>query len=300
MPDISKADVIIIGAGPAGITASMYTSRAGLKTIILYKDFGALEKAVHVDNFYGHVNIGGKQLVKNGIKQAKEFGTTVVNAEVLDIRQNDDMEWTVKTVAATHTARAVLIATGANRQAPRIKGLAALQGRGVSYCAVCDGFFHRGKDVAVIGNGAYALHEAMDLLPIVKSVTILTNGKEKPQPEFPENVIIRTEKIQEICGQSGIMGMTLSGVILENGETLPLSGLFIALGVAGGTELAKKLGAVIENNAISVDSNMRTNVPALWAAGDCTGGLKQIAKAVYQGAEAGTDIVKSIKERYFT
>ena len=296
MPDISKADVIIIGAGPAGITASMYTSRAGLKTIILYKDFGALEKAAHVDNFYGHLNISGKQLVKNGIKQAREFGTVVVNAEVLDIRQNEDDSWIVKTIAAAHTARAVLIATGANRATPRIKGLAALQGRGVSYCAICDGFFHRGKDVAVVGNGAYALHEAMDLLPIAKSVTILTNGKEKPGIEFPENVIVRKEKIREICGQSGIMGKTLSGVTLDGGEFLPLSGLFIALGVAGGTELAKKLGAIVENNAISVNSNMRTTVPNIWAAGDCTGGLKQIAKAVYEGAEAGTDIVKSLKE----
>ena len=296
MPNLSKADVIIIGAGPAGITASMYTSRAGLKTIILYKDFGALEKATHVDNFYGHLNISGKQLVKNGIAQAKEFGTHVVNAEVLDIRQNEDCSWTVKTIVATHTARAILIATGANRATPRIKGLASLQGRGVSYCAICDGFFHRGKDVAVIGNGAYALHEAMDLLPIAKSVTILTNGKENSRIKFPKDVTVRTEKIVEICGQNGIMGKTLSGVILDGGECLPLSGLFIAQGVAGGTELAKKLGAIVENNAVSVDCNKRTNVPNIWAAGDCTGGLKQIAKAVSDGAEAGTDIVKCLKE----
>ena len=296
MPDISKADVIIIGAGPAGITASMYTSRAGLKTIVLYKDFGALEKAAHVDNFYGHLNISGKQLVKNGIRQARDFGTFVVNSEVLDIRQNEDCSWTVKTIGATHTARAILISTGANRSTPRIKGLAALQGRGISYCAICDGFFHRDKDVAVIGNGAYALHEAMDLLPIAKSVTVLTNGKEKLLAKFPENITVRTEKILEICGQSGIMGKTLSGVILGGGECLSLSGLFIAQGVAGGTELAKKLGAIIENNAIFVDSNMRTTVPNIWAAGDCTGGLKQIAKAVYDGAQAGTDIVKSLKE----
>ena len=295
MPDVSKADVIIIGAGPAGITASMYTSRAGFKTIILYKNFGALEKAAHVDNFYGHLNISGKQLVKNGIRQARGFGTIVVNSEVLDIRQSDT-GFAVKTIAATHTAPAILIATGANRQTPRINGLAAVQGRGVSYCAVCDGFFHRGKDVAVIGNGAYALHEVMDLLPIAKSVTLLTNGKETPRMEFPENVKIRTEKIREICAQDGIMGKTLSGVTLDGGEIMPLSGLFIAQGVAGGTELARKLGAIVENNAISVDSNMRTAVPNVWAAGDCTVGLKQIAKAVYQGAEAGTDIVKTLKE----
>jgi len=289
-------DVIIIGGGPAGVTAALYTSRSALKTTILYKDYGALQKAAKVDNFYGHMEIGGKELIDIGLKQAKRVGAAVVKKEAVGIRQNEDGTFVVETTGKTHVARAVLIATGASRTTPRIKGLVALEGRGVSYCAICDGFFHRGKDVAVIGNGAYALHEAQDLLPIARSVTVLTNGK-KPTVKFPENVIVKTEKIKEVCGQSGIMGQTLQGVVFENDENLPLSGLFVALGVAGGTELARKLGAVIENNAISVDFKMRTTVANLWAAGDCTGGLKQIAKAVYEGAEAGTDIVRCLKER---
>ena len=286
-------DVIIIGGGPAGVTAALYTARAGLKTAILYKDYGALQKAT-VENFYGHLEISGKELVATGLKQARKVGAKVMKQEAVSIRQDEDGIFTVETTKATHTARAVLIATGASRTTPRIKGLAALEGRGVSYCAICDGFFHKGKDVAVIGTGAYALHEVQDLLPIAKSVTVLTDGK-RPTANFPENVAVKTQKISEVCGKSGIMGATLSAVMLANGEELPLSGLFVALGVAGGTELARKLGAVIEKNAISVDEKMRTSVSNLWAAGDCTAGLKQIAKAAHDGVEAGMDIVRRMK-----
>jgi len=289
-------DVIIIGGGPAGVTAALYTARAALKTMILYKDQGALSKAAKVDNFYGHLEISGKELVETGLAQAKRVGVTIVNEEAVGIRTNEDETITIETATAAYTARTAIIATGASRTTPKIKGLAELEGRGVSYCAICDGFFHRGKDVAVIGNSAYALHEVEDLLPIAKSVTVLTNGTE-PQVEFPENVIVKIEKIQEVAGQAGIMGEVLSGVTLDSGEEIPLSGLFVAVGVAGGTELARKIGAVVQNNAVSVDEQLRTTVANIWAAGDCTGGLKQIAKAVYQGAEAGTDIVKYLKER---
>jgi len=149
--------------------------------------------------------------------------------------------------------------------------------------------------VAVLGSGSYALHEAEDVLPIAKSVTLLTNGK-KPTVAFPKEIIVRTEKIAEVCGKTNLMGTTtLSGVQLVGGEVVNISGLFVAIGVAGGTELARKLGAVVESGAISADECGRTTVPGLWAAGDCTGGLKQIAKAVHEGAEAGTDIVKFLK-----
>jgi len=288
-------DVIIVGAGPAGATAAMYTAQANLKTLILYKDFGALKKAPRVDNFYGNFNITGKELIENGISQAKHFGAKVTRAEAVGIQQNDDLTFTIKTTRTTYAARKILIATGTNRQSPKIKGLAPLEGRGVSYCAICDGFFHRGKDVAVIGNSSYALHEARDLLSIAKSVTILTNGK-NPTIKFPDTFTVRQEKILEICSQKGMLGPILQGVALEGNETIAISGLFIALGVAGGTELARKLGATIQNNAIYVDDKMRTTIPNLWAAGDCAGGLKQIVKAAHEGATAGMDIVSSFTQ----
>ena len=292
MPKLT--DVIIIGAGPAGVTGAMYTARSGLSTTIIYKDHGALKQDPMVDNFYGHLEITGKKLINIGIEQARNVGTVVTKDEVLGIVQNPDNTITVTTAKKERLARAVMIATGASRTTPPIKGLAQLEGRGVSYCAICDGFFHKGKNVAVIGSGAYALHEAQDLLPIAKTVTVLTDGK-KPTVTFPKNVIVKTAKIQEVCGQSGIMGATLKSVVLSSGEEVLLSGLFVALGVAGGVELARKLGATIEGSAVVVDNDMETSVQNIWAAGDCVGGLKQIAKATCDGAIAGLSIIKRLK-----
>ena len=146
--------------------------------------------------------------------------------------------------------------------------------------------------MAVLGSGAYALHEVHDLLPLAKSVTLLTNG-EAPTVDFPKEVKIREEKIEKLtASKTG----TLKSVFFDNKDKIPVDGLFVAIGVAGGTELARKMGTMVENNSVIVDKNMRTLVPGLWAAGDCTGGLKQIAKAVYQGAEAGLDVVRFLRE----
>jgi thioredoxin reductase (NADPH) len=158
----------------------------------------------------------------------------------------------------------------------------------VSYCAVCDAFFYRGKDVAVLGSGAYALKEALDLQPLVNKITILTHG-ENYAVDFGYDVI--THKITQIGG-----GASLKEITFENGDTLDAGGLFIAIGVAGGTELAKKIGAVVDENGIVVDSRLCTSVPGLWAAGDCIPGMKQIAKAVYDGAVAGTETVKYLRK----
>jgi len=288
-------DVIIIGGGPAGVTAALYTARANLKTAILYKNHGALEKAEKVDNFYGNLAITGKRLVARGLKQAKLVGAEVIKKEVVGLTQNDDKTITVQTAKEDYIARTVIIATGASRQTPNIKGLAELEGRGVSYCAICDGFFHKDKDVAVVGSGAYALHEAEDLLPIAKSVTILTNGEE-PKVKFPKNVQVKTDKISEVLSQDGFLGKSLRGVMLSGVEAIQLSGLFIALNVAGGTDLVRKIGAVLNSNSVQVDENKRTTVENLWAAGDCTGGVKQIAKAACDGMVAGLDVIKHLKE----
>ncbi|MCL2049067.1 MAG: NAD(P)/FAD-dependent oxidoreductase [Defluviitaleaceae bacterium] len=280
---------IIIGGGPAGVTAAMYTARAGVPTTLIYKNLGALEKA-HVDNFYGFAKpISGKALVERGLRQARKFGVKVVRGEVVSVSEEAGV-FSVKTADGVFHASAVLLATGASRRTPKIARLAELEGRGVSYCAVCDAFFYRGKNVAVLGSGAYALQEAEDLLSVAGSVTLLTNG-EVPSVSFPQAVTIRTEKLQEVVGEN-----TVQGVLLENGEAVALSGLFIAMGIAGGTELARKMGVALDpQGAVVVDSQMRTSQEGLWAAGDCTGGMKQIVKAAYQGAEAGLGMVEFIK-----
>ena len=293
------ADVIIIGGGPAGVTAALYTARAGFETIVICKDSGALGKAERVDNFYGHLEIGGGALFDTGLEQARNVNAEIVFGEVVKLVGGENGEISVVTSDAEYRAKAVMLATGANRVTPNITGLSAYEGCGVSYCAVCDGFFYRGKDVGVLGSGLYALHEAEDLLPLAASVTLLTDGQE-PEADFPESVIIRKEKITEIFGglvSGGIIKRnTLKGATFETGEVINLSGLFVAVGIAGGTDLARKIGAALDpQGSVMVDGQMRTTVPGLWAAGDCVSGMKQIAKAVYEGAEAGTDIVKFLR-----
>ncbi len=185
------------------------------------------------------------------------------------------------------------MATGASRAAPPLPGLAALEGRGVSYCATCDAFFYKGKDVAVLGSGEYALHEASALLPLAKSVTLLTGGAELTA-QFPPEVAVRTEKVEAVLGEQRVTGVRLAG-----GGELALDGVFVALGVAGSTALARKMGAEVSGNRIVVDEVMMTSIPGLFAAGDCTGGLLQVAKAVYEGAVAGNEVARGLRKGGF-
>lgn len=283
-------NVIIIGNGPAGISTALYTVRAGIDTTIIGKDFGALGKATEIENYYGFSQpISGKELVNEGIEGARRLGVKFISDEVLGLSFTDQL--VVKTKDQDYAAQSVVIATGTSRNTPKIKGLKDLEGHGVSYCAVCDAFFYRGKDVAVLGDGEYALHEALELLQTSHTVTILTNGKE-PTIQIPDSIQVITSPIEQVKGEQ-----FLETIQFQDGSILPVAGLFIAVGVAGSTDLAKKIGAITENNKILVDENMSTNIPGLFAAGDCTGGLLQISKAVYEGAKAGTEIVKFFRNK---
>ena len=189
-----------------------------------------------------------------------------------------------------YIARALLLCTGAQRVRPAIAGLPALEGKGVSYCAVCDAFFFRGKDVAVLGNGPYALHEAETLRDVVKSVTILTDGK-APETEFPPEMPLISTKIASLNGTE-----TLTAVAFADGTELPVSGLFVALGVAGASDLARKLGAEVRGTDVVTDSAMATLLPGLYAAGDCTGGVLQVSIAVAEGAKAALSAIRFLRE----
>ena len=223
-------------------------------------------------------------MISEGIEGARRLGAEIVSDEVLGITYGNKL--TVITNSGAYEADSVVLATGTSRTAPKIKGLKEYEGHGVSYCAICDAFFYRGKDVAVLGNGNYALHEALELLPVAKSVTILTNGQPLTVTP-PEAIIINPTPVKELLGES-----TLQQIHLENETFLEIQGLFVAYGIAGSTALARKLGAETSGNNIVINAEMQTNIPGLFAAGDCTGGLLQIAKAVYQGAQAGLSMVK--------
>ena len=179
------SNIVIIGSGPAGVSAALYAARAGVQTTVLTKGPGALDRAELIQNYYGFAEpIAGAELERRGIEGAKAVGVEFVTTEAVGLTYTDKL--TVETLAGDFPADAVILATGASRAAPRIPGLAGLEGHGVSWCAVCDAFFYRGKDVAVLGSGAYALHEVQALLPVVKSVSLLTNGMPLTETGFEE------------------------------------------------------------------------------------------------------------------
>ena len=297
-------DVIIIGAGPSGISASLYTVRANKKTLVLYEDKAGLEKANKIENYYGFENgITGEELYNIGIKQAKNLGADVKKEEVIKIEINNDMysnndnvnenkdstskyRFIVTTSNGLYKAKVVILATGNKKNKPKIKGIEKFDGKGVSYCAICDGFFYKNKDVAVIGSGDYAISETNDLINVVKDVTILTNGEKAPDFRA-DNVKIETRGIKEIKGDTKV-----DEVVLDDGTNLKIDGVFVAQGVAGSSDFAKKLGALTNKDNIVVNENMETNVDGLFACGDCTGGLLQVAKAVHEGAVAGLAAIK--------
>lgn len=281
-------DIIIIGAGPAGISASLYTLRANLNTLIIGKDGGALQQTDKIENYFGTGGvISGKELLEKGITQAEALGAVFAKEEVVSIEWMEN--FTVTTQSNRYEAKAVIIATGNKRSTAKIKGIDTLEGKGVSYCAVCDAFFYRGKNVGILGSGEYALHEAMALKGVVNSITVFTDGKEITA-DFPEDISIVTSPVEEIQGEEKV-----SGVKTKDGNIYPLDGVFVALGTAGAGELARKLGLPIENNRISVNKDKSTMIPGIFAAGDCIGGVLQIATAVGEGAEAALSAIKYLK-----
>ena len=283
---------IIIGSGPAGISAALYLQRSGkVQTVVISKGIGALAKAEKIENFYGFSEpISGRELHENGIEGAKRLGVQFIEEEVVSLSYNAEMHPIVSTTQQDYSADAVLIATGTSRKTVPIKGLKEHEGKGVSYCAVCDAFFFRKKPVCVIGNGEYAVHEAEVLASTSGSVTILTNGL-KMASEVPESIAVIDKKIVSVNGE-----VTVESVQFEDGDTLEVKGVFVALGVAGSGELARKVGAETENNRIKVNEKMQTNLPGLYAAGDCTGGMLQVYKAVYDGATAGLAMLEYLKQ----
>lgn len=283
-------DTIIIGKGPAGISAALYLKRAGFDVLVLGKDGGALAKTEKIENYYGLERpLSGKELLERGESQAAALGIEVRAAEVTAIEKAE--AFTVRTEKDALEAKTVLLATGKSRVKANIEGLERLRGRGVSFCAVCDGFFYRGKRLGVIGSGAYALSELSELTRFTQEITLFTNGSPLTAQNIPEGISIVTEPIRSIDG-----GQVVEGITTET-QTVPLDGVFVAIGTAGAADFALKLGVLTNGSDLAVDADFMTNVDGLYAAGDAVGGFLQIAKAVSDGALAAKSMIRRLKKQ---
>lgn len=290
-------EVAVIGQGPAGLSAAIYTARAGLKTVIVGCD-PKVAGDYKIDNYFGFAEtISGAELIERGKQQAGRFGAELGCDKVLAVHQLE-AGFEVVTAGRRLTVCSLILATGVSKLRPKIAGLEALEGRGVSYCVSCDGFFYRGKRVAVLGEGVFAANQAIELREYTSDVRIITQGR---APNFGDDfayrlaeagVLVSRAEVASLEGEGG-----LSGLSFKDGGRTDVDGLFIALGEASALDFAASLGLERQGLFIVVDDKQRTSVPGIFAAGDCVGRFLQIAVAVGEGAVAGhaaIDYVKNI------
>ncbi|MCL4371194.1 MAG: NAD(P)/FAD-dependent oxidoreductase [Chloroflexi bacterium] len=291
-------DVAIVGAGAAGLSAAIYTARGGLKTLILGNPRKSrVATSRHFDNYLGFPEgIPGPELIDRGVAQAMRFGAEIKDAETVGIKPGDLFQVELAQGDPAE-ARAVILATGVCNKSSGIKGEHELLGMGISHCVVCDGFFYRGKKVAVIGNANYAAREALELLTYTPDVTIFSNGRPFKIDDAlrsrldQHGITLREDRVAEFTGDAN----GLTGVLLRSGEPFPAAGVFIALGSAGSSDFARTMGIDLDGNFIIVDRNCKTTFPGVFAAGDCTGGPQQMAKAVGEGCVAALSAIAFVK-----
>jgi thioredoxin reductase (NADPH) len=281
---MNNYDTIIIGAGPAGISCAIYLKRYGLNPLVIGNNQTVLHDAHQIENYYGIKSISGTDLYNEGINQAKALDTEVIDDEAIDIVF--DTPYIVETKSNRYSAKTVVLALGS----PKNKNAKAkkFEGEGVSYCAVCDGFFYRKKKTGLVGSGDYMLHELEILKQMIPDLTVFTNGVHV-ESSLLDDVKVVEDKIISFNGEEHLESITTSK------DTYEIYGCFIAEGAQSSFTFAKHLGIGLDGNNIIVDKNMMTNIPGIFAAGDCIGGLKQVVKAASDGAITANSINKYLK-----
>jgi thioredoxin reductase (NADPH) len=295
-------DIIIVGGGPAGLTAAIYAARHNMKTLILEgKKIGGKALEAHwIDNYPGFPEgIKGEDLMEKFINQTKKFGAEVKEETVIGLADYGDLKM-VSTRKGYHQSKSIIIATGVGRKQLSVPGENEFKGRGVSYCAVCDGPFFKGKDVAVIGAGHEAVHDAEMLVKTSKTVYLITGSKGFSE-EYPELTRLRENpkiKILEGVNVTAIEGSELVEKIkLEAGGQLKVDGVFIILEHISTIGIINDAGVdTDEGGCIIVDRDQMTNIPGIYAAGDCSCRGMQIVTATGGGARAALSAMKYIRK----
>ena len=296
---MNKYDIIIIGAGPGGLTAGIYAGRQGTKNLIIDRDLaGGLGREVpEMENYPGFDNISGLELIEKMKAQATKNTELHEMEEVLEITQTDDeYRFTVKTNKNEYLSKTIILATGSSHRHLEAKGEEEHKGKGVSYCATCDGFFFAGRDIIMVGGGNSALQEALYLKNLGANVTLVHRRDEFRAQKHLQNLIkekeiptIMNTTVEEIKGEILVESVTLKDTKTGELKDIETNGVFISVGYLPHTELAEQLGVELdESGHIIIDKDQKTNVDYVYAIGDVCVGLKQWVVACGEGAVAAT------------
>jgi thioredoxin reductase (NADPH) len=290
-------EIIIVGAGPAGLQAGIHTARRKHSVLILGKPQASALWNAHIENYFGVPGkASGAELLKVGLAQAQGFGAEFLEEDVVKIEKVEPGFLVETETGKTFQGLALILALGVKKKKKIFKEEDKFVGKGVSYCVDCDAWFYRGKRVAVIGDGSAALHGAHTLTKFAEKVYLIPLKDLPISSEETEKIEVIRKKPLEIVGENEV-----SGLKFEDGESIPVDGIFIEIGAKGPLELLAPLGIELDPQTFSyvkVNQRMETNVPGVFACGDLTGPPLQVAKAVGEGCVAGisaSDYVKALK-----
>lgn len=300
-------DVIILGAGPAGLSAGIYASRAGLDCVILEKGIpgGQVLTSPTIENYPGFPEIAGMKLMENMAEHAKIYVDIREGEEVLRVRGGDKFE--VITTSGRYTSRALILATGSYHRKLDVAGEEGMTGKGVSYCATCDGFFYKGKEVIVVGGGNTALTDALHLSSLGCKVTIVHRRNQLRADKHLQDSVVQHKipilwdtVVEEIVEGNEVTAVRLRDLKTGKVHAKPVSGVFVAVGEVPSSQLAAELGLDMDPGGfVTVDRSFRTNVAFVYAAGDVSGGIRQIVAAVHGGAAAALSCFEDLMNPYY-
>ncbi len=298
---IEKKDVVIIGAGPAGIQAAIHAVRKRCDVLLLGRTERSTLFSAHVENYACVEGVkSGEELLTAGMNQVKQFGAEVMDDDVLKVHQLDDGIRLELESGVDVVTRTLIFANGTARKKLNVPGEKEFFGRGVSYCVDCDANFYRNATVAVVGNASAAVDGALTLTGYATMVYLINRelvASQELQDKLKESDVetVSSTWVTEIKGEDEVKSL-----LLDNGEEIALDGVFIELGAKGAMELALELGVTLDMETMShieINRKTETNVPGVYAAGDITGHPYQMAKAVGEGCIAGMEAATYAKKQ---
>lgn len=302
-----KVDLVVIGAGPAGLSSSIYAARSGLETTVLESEAvgGNMADAPEIDNYPGLEEITGMELTEKMKEHASKYVDIQEVNPVKKIEPGEVMR--VESKKNSYECDAIVIATGTEYRKLGVPGEKEFAGKGVSYCATCDGFFYRDKSVLIVGGGNTALSDASHLLDLGCEVTVVhrrdeLRAEQSLQKSFFEKggEVIWNSVLEEIMGEDTVEKVRLRNVEDDSHREKNVDGVFVSIGEVPKTDLASELGVELDDGGyIKTDEDQRTNIPKVYAAGDVTGDPKQIVIACAEGAKAALSAYVDLKSPYW-